>query len=228
LTWKIIEKDGKLIAVRDRNKFPEESHFLERAGVPNAFRTRDFGNFRVDSKHPSLLRAKNSVLRYSEEYPAVDGGLLIMGPSGTGKTHLAVALCKKLMAKKRTDCFFVDFRESLREYSYLQTQEKREEFLGFLSIVELLIIDDFASRNLTEWEDDFVFRLINRRYGDGLPLVLTTVFKGKELEEKIGVRMRSRLYEMCREINIEAVDYRSKVRRASFRAGKGGKDEGED
>jgi len=226
--WEVEERNGKIIGIRRKISHPAEDYFLENAGIPRAFRNRNFDNFMVDSRYPSLQKAKLAILKYAEEYPAVDGGLLIMGPSGTGKTHLVVALCRKLISEKGIDCLFVDFREALRTYSALQTGEKRENFLNNLSSVELLVIDDFASRDVSDWEEDFIFRLINRRYLEELPVILTTVFRGKELEEKIGTRLRSRLYEMCKEINIEAVDYRSEVRRTSFRAVTGGEDEGED
>lgn len=226
--WEVEEKDGKIIGIRRKASLPPEDYLLENSGIPKAFRNRSFENFMVNSNFESMKKAKVAVLNYAEAYPAVEGGLLIMGPSGVGKTHLAVALCRKLIKEKGIDCLFIDFREALREYSTIQTGEKREAFLNSLSSVELLVIDDFASRNLSDWEEDFVFRLINRRYLEELPLVLTTVFRGEELEEKIGVRLRSRLYEMCREVNIEAPDYRYEVRRVSYRPDSGGEDEGKD
>ncbi len=239
----IIEKDGIRIAKPKGDAGLPMEQLLRRAGIPPSFADRSFDNFMVNSKYPSLFKAKKAVQRYAELYPAVEGGLLIMGPTGVGKTHLAVALCKELL-KKGADCFFLDFRDSLKEYTSFSNQDKREDYLFYLAGVEVLIWDDFASRPISEWEEDFVYRLIDKRYREGRALILTTVHaeepekpqeneeetvpekislprRKSTLEEIIGVRLRSRLYEMCTEIYINAPDYRSKVRRLSYRAGGG-------
>ncbi len=214
--YELVEKDGLLIA-RPKDKLtPDLSDRLLRAGVPPAFVDRDFSNFMSDPEHDSVLQAREAVRKFAELYPAVKGGLLIMGPTGVGKTHLAVALCKALI-KKGVYCLFVDFRDSLREYTSFPNQDKREDYLYYLSNAEVLIWDDFASRSLSDWEEDFLYRLIDRRYREGSTTILTTVQQGEALEKVVGTRVRSRLYEMCREIVINAPDYRSKVRRVSFR-----------
>ncbi len=234
----IVEKDGVKIARPKEDSVLPLEQLLRRAGIPPAFADRSFHNFMVNSKYPSLFRARRAVQKYAELYPAVEGGLLIMGPTGVGKTHLAVALCKELL-KKGVDCVFLDFRDSLKEYTSFSNQDKREDYLFYLVGVEVLVWDDFASRPISEWEEDFVYRLIDKRYREGRALILTTVHAeepegpGEEeaqekislprrkstLEEIIGVRLRSRLYEMCTEIYIDAPDYRSRVRRLSYRTG---------
>jgi len=218
--YEIVEKDGILIArPREGSKPDFEERFL-RAGIPPAFLDRDFKNFMLNPDYPSLARARAAVEKFAELYPAVNGGLLIMGPTGVGKTHLAVALCKTLLMKG-AHCIFVDFRDSMREYTSYPNQDRREDYLHYLGSAEVLIWDDFASRSLSDWEEDFLYRLIDKRYREGATTVLTTVHQGESLERVIGVRLRSRLYEMCREVEITAPDYRSKVRRLSYR--KGGK-----
>ncbi len=221
--WILKEINGKVVAVRcDHVQRQQQETLLEEAGIPAKYRQCSFDNYIVSSSNQSQVLAKKVLVKYAQDFPQVSEGLLIMGPAGVGKTHLAAALCLEIV-RKGIACRFVDFRELLHRYWDLQeVPEERENLFQELVRVPLLVIDDFASRRMNQWEEDFIYRIINRRYEDELPLVLTTNFldeaEGREetLEERIGYRMRSRLYEMCRTVFIQGEDYRKEVKKKDF------------
>ena len=67
-----------------------------------------------------------------EEYP-VDFGLLFVGPTGVGKTHLAVAVVRELALRKGVECLFCDFRELLKEIREATIRFPRPPSLGCCS-----------------------------------------------------------------------------------------------
>ena len=66
-------------------------HLLEAARIPRRFSERSFLSYRAANNNDSRLRAFAFARRLVQEYPAVERGLLFMGPRGVGKTHLSVA-----------------------------------------------------------------------------------------------------------------------------------------
>lgn len=82
---------------------------------------------------------------------------------------------------------------------------------------EVLVLDELGASKPTDWVRDTMMQIINTRYNDKKLTVFTTNFldtrraPGDELlEDRIGVRLRSRLYEMCKTVVIEGDDYRKK------------------
>src|SRR5246127_3550532 len=59
---------------------------LDAAGIPQRYRDCTLENF--SDNHVSLTRARGAAREFVDTYPAVEAGLLLVGPSGRGKTHL--------------------------------------------------------------------------------------------------------------------------------------------
>ena len=95
----------------------------------------------------SLKQAKLQAQGFVRDYPATEKGLLLMGPSGVGKTHLAVAALKELIRRGHAG-LFCDYRELLKEIqaSYNPASESTE--MGVLEpirTVEVLVLDDLGA-----------------------------------------------------------------------------------
>jgi DNA replication protein DnaC len=227
---------------------------LARARVPERYRHCDFENFETDNGtvdhsskeqlqawNRSLTQAKLVVQRFAEEFPmASDHGLMLMGPCGTGKTHLAVSALKLIVLRGHNGLFY-DYRELLKEIQDSYNAESQSTELTVLEPVlkaELLVLDDVGSSKPSAWALETVGHVLNTRYNEKRVTVLTTNYLDADpaanasprvagmrsptiedtLTERVGTRIRSRLYEMCRTIEISAPDYRKEIRNIS-RAG---------
>ena len=198
---------------------------LKKIGIPQKYIDCSFDNFKVSVKNAiGLKKAKTMVYDYAELRLFEEeekNGLLIKGTIGCGKTHLCASLVRKLVESGFYDIVFVDFKELLdrikESFSY-GTNFTESDILSPILSTKLLIIDDVGSERNTQWTEDVFARIINYRYNRGLAVVITTnlfdrimpdVNNKDTLQDAIGARMRSRLYEMCREVEILAPDYRS-------------------
>ena len=162
--------------------------------------------------------------------------MLLIGPSGVGKTHLAVAALKELI-KRGHEGLFCDYRELLKEIqaSYNPASESTEmAVLEPIRTAELLVLDDLGASKPSAWVLDIIGLVLNARYNERRMTILTTnyldetgssegaqlpggrrvVVKEDTLADRIGARMRSRLYEMCRAVDVQAPDFRREARQA--------------
>ena len=141
---------------------------------------------------------------------SLDGWLLVTGGFGVGKTHLAAAIANECVALGVPTLFLTvpDLLDSLR-YTFDSEETSFEEHFDRLRRAPLLILDDFGTHNATEWAREKLFQILNYRYINRLPLVVTSNLPLEELEGRI----RSRLSdpELVRHVRLVAPDYRRPV-----------------
>jgi DNA replication protein DnaC len=214
--------------------------WLERARIPPRFRQCSFEGFVNPSQNASLQMALVKARGFAVEYPMVEKGLLLVGNPGVGKTHLAVAILRQLMTNKGTDCLFVSFPDLLEQlqesYDPVALRTKAEILQPVLD-TEVVAIDDLGARRISDWVEDTVTYILNYRYNERKPTILTTNLveepskesvedlpakssrsfsardlKPDTLQKRIGLRIYSRLFEMCEKIPIHAKDFRQEVK----------------
>jgi len=197
---------------------------LAQARIPKRYEHCDLESYKPTDE--TQKKAKIYVQRFLDEYPNIEVGLLFLGTCGVGKTHLAVALLKQVIVEKGDPGLFYDFRDLLREIqaSWNSISQSSElEVLRPVLEAKVLVLDELGANKPTEWVRDTIAHIINSRYNDKKITIFTSNYldnptrSGEEtLTDRIGVRLRSRLYEMCREIEIRGDDFRQEFKKAKY------------
>jgi DNA replication protein DnaC len=240
-------KEREVVRCECRLKSRSE-RLLAAAKIPPRYEHCDLSTFRCDQDdkdQQSLAKAKLYAGRFVEEYPTEKTGLLFVGSVGVGKTHLAVGILKALIRDKGVPCLFCDYRELLKSIQNSFNASVQATEMGILRPVfdaEVLVLDELGAVRSTEWVFDTVNYILNSRYNNNKTTIITTNFPDKaeqvrgeddnarsysaadraarreSLGDRIGERMRSRLHEMCKKVEMEGPDFRLHSKKAQFQA----------
>jgi DNA replication protein DnaC len=216
----------------------QAARLLKRAAIPKRYEHCTLDTFEpgFGQADQSLAKAFSTARRFVYEYPVTTEGrgLLLTGSVGVGKTHLAVGIIQALIWEKGVRALFCDYRELLKriQESYNPLVATTElQILAPVFEAEVLILDELGAQKPTDWVWDTVALVLNTRYNDKRTTLITTNYpnapaamarnadkaiREETLGDRIGERMRSRLAEMCVEVEMRGNDLRQSVKKARF------------
>ena len=178
---------------------------LADANIPKRYQHCTLANFTAYNE--SLEKAVAEARRVADAFPVVSRGLFLEGQPGVGKTHLAVAVLKQVIQTTGARGLFYDTRDLLRVIRSTYDPSIRTTELEILRPVmtaDLLVLDDLGAEKTSEWVEETMNLIVNTRYNERRLTIFTSNYLDipddtdpNSLLFRIGLRMRSRLHEMC-------------------------------
>lgn len=178
---------------------------------------------KFENYQPNMYNGKavNSCLEYVKNFDNLPekNGLFIAGPCGVGKSHLAYAIANALIEQGKTViCMtMIELLMKIKNSFQLATQSEAE-ILDIYKNCSLLIIDDLGKEKVTEWTLQMIYSIIDSRYTNLMPIIVTTNYTGAELVQKFKIgndtatatAIVDRLLETCQFIPLEGMSQRKK------------------
>ncbi|ADQ06103.1 AAA ATPase central domain protein [Caldicellulosiruptor hydrothermalis 108] len=176
------------------------------------FESCTFENFKIDSENEQFYRLAKNYCEQFEEMKKQNVGLLFYGPPGTGKTFLAFCIANYLIERfyPVIAVSMIGFLAKLKQLYSLSSGEMEIEVLNNFKNADLIVLDDLGAESSTGWAVEKLYMLVDMRYRDEKPLIVTTNYGLEELKEKLGIRIFDRLIEMCCPVEIGGTSRRLK------------------
>ena len=144
------------------------------------------------------------------------GSLFLTGATGSGKTLYSINV---LLASLRLTFIkqfgprvhkFITVTNLLEEIKKSFDEDSETDPIGFYSEVDFLVLDDLGVEKITDWSLEKLYQIINHRYEFLKPTVFTSNLDLKELSDKLGDRIPSRINQISMIKKFKETDYRLK------------------
>ena len=197
----------------------ERDILFSQSNIPPLFRSKTVDNFEIRSANykPSIELIKSYIKEFNVKDLANGRGFVFSGEGkvGTGKTHLACAIANYLQEEKLIKG--IKFINAMSLSSDLKDSFDTPG-VSELSILKeylyanLLIIDDLGKENSTSpWAKGVIYQLINTRYADMLPTLVTTELNSKLIKERYDESIESRLRDRNTLVLLNGADQRDRT-----------------
>lgn len=174
------------------------------AGINIEFAKQTFGNYKT--WNDSSKKAKDVAIAFYNDFKGKrknrQNSIVLCGQVGSGKTHLSIALALNLI-NKNIKVVYMPYRDVItRIKQNMLDDEYYRKTLSKYQRCDVLLIDDLFKGKINEADINIIFEIINYRYLNYLPIIVSTEFTIERLlnfDESIG----SRIYEMCKSYIVE-------------------------
>lgn len=219
---RIIEEEKKLELMQEFSRKVEK--IIKNSKMSKRNLSYKFDNFEINNCNKKVF---NNLINYSEKLVnnIEKKGVILVGNNGVGKTHLACSIANRFIEKGIPVIYgtLINLLAELRNSYEIDNNISEMEIIKLYENVDLLIIDDLGKEKPSEWGLEKLFTIINSRYENNLPVIITTNYNQNSLIKRLSINEEletaksiiSRLYEMCYLVKIYDIDHRIQKKKVS-------------
>ena len=181
---------------QDEDSLPSRMDALRRYSNLGALTRLTFAATRPEGPLPDVASRRmfaeglEQAAAYAEN---PEGWLVLTGPSGSGKTHLAAAIANRCIERQQTTFFIMvaDLLDHLRAAYSPSSEIAYDELFEQVRNAPVLALDDLGAHSSTPWAQEKLFQIINHRYNNSLPTVVTVRGPVSRLDESLRTRLEA-------------------------------------
>ena len=164
--------------------------------MKQSFDNFELGIYSSDEENYKRMKMNLEIAKkYADGFTKGGENLLLMGKTGTGKTHISTAIAREVIRKgydviyDTTQNIISDFEIDRFKNAYSQAEPKADKYLE----CDLLIVDDLGTEFITPFTVSTIYNLVNTRQNRGLSTIISTNLSPEELSRRYEDRIYSRL-----------------------------------
>lgn len=208
---KLSVYEEQLLIVNRRIESNREyaARLLKESGIGKRYYNLGFESYDRDL----MPKAYDTALKFAEDFLNNKGnGLILTGDVGTGKTHLATAIANHVIKCYGVAVYFVNYVELLAEMraAFSTNTGNVAKIEANMCESALLIIDDLGKEKQSMFTNELLYRVVNKRYKERLPLIITSNYGLQDLSYRLDYAVFSRIVGMCKAVDMRGNDYRVK------------------
>ncbi|MDY0969764.1 DNA replication protein DnaC [Siccibacter turicensis] len=184
-----------------------------RSGIRELHRDCSFENYVATTTQQKIVREK--ARHYAVDFGKTMAGFIFSGKPGTGKNHLAAAICNELLRRNKTVLIIsvADIMSAMREtFNNSDSVKTEERLLDDLSRVDLLVIDEIGVQNESRYEKVVINQIVDRRTSSRRPTGMLTNLDEAGMYRQLGERVMDRM-KLGKSLNLifDWDSYRDKI-----------------
>ena len=201
---------------RQRREREKIARLFASARIPRSYEGDTFADYTVTDGNRKAVDAARWML-------AGGSGVFLYGEKGTGKTKLAAIIANE-RAKAGHPVLFASVPDLMADIRASFASGGTSERVQAVKEAPFLVLDDLGAEKMTEWVGEQLFCIVNHRYNEQLPTVVTSNYsptqiirhmatvdgRGNVIDDMQGQRIMSRIYGMCERVEIRGADWRMK------------------
>jgi DNA replication protein DnaC len=208
------KKDEKDYEIAKRNHFREVINKIYKQNyIGMKFQNLNFENFNSNSENELAIAIAKDYVNKNIKSKCTNG-LIIMGESGVGKTHLAASIANKLIENDKIVLMgrLTTLLDMIKE-TFKDNTKSENELIELYSNADMIIIDDLGTEKISNWTLEKLYTIIENRNENRLPIIITTRFDKQGLierfsqsqDEQLVEAIISKLYQMCFGVTLKSM-----------------------
>lgn len=194
MAWQQEQGQLRSQAVARENQAKKMERSFGRSGIRSLHQNCSFENYQATTTQQIVIKEK--ARQYAADFGKTMAGFIFTGRPGTGKNHLAAAICNELLLRGKTVMIITvaDIMSAMREtFNNGDSGKSEERLLDDLSSVDLLVIDEIGVQNESRYEKVIINQLVDRRTSSRRPTGMLTNLDENGLVRQLGERVMDRM-----------------------------------